>query len=233
MSLSQKLSEFFGFTDEEVLELMDNIRANLFSGKFRFVVLMDKLEKRLRDLILFINRNSRFDIYGVELEFYKYDKFEITIPKLFGAEVIKEIDASGANKRKVWDEKSFFEQARENLEEEKLRLVKELYDFSKEIADEISWGTGVLRGSFNPIFESICPRSLFSVYSDGTMQLNYAWINKTDQEKEYQKKYKKLLSKFFTLPEDDGTARYPAVSIEMLKDNINEFMEDIKTFISN
>ena len=112
-------------------------------------------------------------------------------------------------------------------------MVKELYDFSKEIADEISWGTGVLRGSFNPIFESICPRSLFSVYSDGIMQLNYAWINKTDQEKEYQKKYKELLSKFFTLPEDDGTARYPAVSIEMLKDNINEFMEDIKTFISN
>ena len=234
MGLSQKVSEFFGYSDEEVLELMDIIKANLFSGKFRFVVLMDKLEKRLRDVILFINRNSRCDIYGVELELYKYDEFEITIPKLFGAEVIKEVDAStGSGKRKFWDEKSFFKQAKDNLEPEDVDLIKELYNFSIEDADIINWGTGVSRGSFNPIYTKICPRSLYSVYSDGTIQLNYAWIDKTNQEKEYQKKYKELLSKFFKLPDDDGTARYPAVSIDMLKGKIEEFNDAIKEFIAD
>lgn len=233
-SLSQKLSEFFSFTEDEVMELMDKIAANLYSGKFKFVVLMDKLEARLRDLILFLNRNARFDIYGVELEFYKYDEFEITIPKLYGAEVLKEVDTSTTtSKRKSWNEESFFEQASSNLEEKSVVLIRELFEFSKKSSDDINWGTGVLRGSFNPIFKRICPRSLFTVYSDGTIQLNYAWMNKTDLEKEYQTGYKEILNKYFELPEDDSTARYPSVSVENLKGRVDEFVADLLTFITS
>ena len=37
-------------------------------------------------------------------KFYKYDDFEITIPKLFGSEVKKEISTKAASKRKSWGE---------------------------------------------------------------------------------------------------------------------------------
>jgi hypothetical protein len=232
-SLSQKLSEFFGYSSDEVTELLDSITANLYSGKFKFVVLMDKLGTRLRDLILFLNRNARFDIYGVELEFYKYEDFEITIPKLYGSEVIKELDTPSSSNRRKWDEKSFFEQAQDNLNDERSIIIKELYESSKNNADEISWGTGVTRGSFNPIFKKICPRSLFTVFSDGTIQLNYAWINKTDQEKIYQEKYKELLNVFFELPPDDGTAKYPTIQIEILKGKLDEFIEGIVELIED
>lgn len=45
------------------------IETKLEAGSFRFVVLMDRLEPRLKDLIAFINRNCRFDVFGVELDF--------------------------------------------------------------------------------------------------------------------------------------------------------------------
>lgn len=88
-SINERLKEFFVLNDEEVELLIQNIKANLNKGNFRFVVLMDKLHSALKDLILFINQNSRFDLYAVELEYYEHENFEILIPKLFGAEVKK------------------------------------------------------------------------------------------------------------------------------------------------
>lgn len=234
IGLSQKICDFFGYSNEATIELINILKYNLINGKFRFVVLMDKLEKRLRDLILFLNRNSRFDIYGVELEFYKYDDFEITIPKLFGAEIKKEINiTSTTSNRKPWNEESFFEEIKNNLLPEETKVIEKLYEFSKEYADKISWGTGIQRGSFNPIVSRICPRSLFTLFSDGTLYLNYAWINENDEQKEYQKKYIRLLGEIFELPIENGKAKYPKYPIvewgkkaENLKKKIIELIED-------
>jgi len=57
-NLNQRLKDFFKIEDEEVTNLLENIKKNLDDGKFRFVVLMDKLHSRLKDLIIFINENN-------------------------------------------------------------------------------------------------------------------------------------------------------------------------------
>jgi len=152
VSFNQKLMEFFGIENEDVPALIENVKSNLNDGNFRFVVLMDKLHSQLKDLIIFINQNSRFDIYGVELEYYKYQDYEIMIPKLYGSEIKKEIGVSkniGAGKK--WDEESFFEDAEKKLKESDLKSIKILYEFSKGNADKIRWGKGTVRGSFNPV----------------------------------------------------------------------------------
>jgi hypothetical protein len=51
---------------------------------------MDSMDERLKDLITYINQKSQFDIYGVELEYYKHDEYEIVIPKMYGVEVKKD-----------------------------------------------------------------------------------------------------------------------------------------------
>src|SRR5436309_508893 len=60
-SLSQRIKELFVTDDAETEGLLASIRDNLSHGKFRFIVLMDKLHERLKDLVLFLNENSRFD----------------------------------------------------------------------------------------------------------------------------------------------------------------------------
>lgn len=91
LDLNQRIRDFFGLSDEEIRLLLENVRQNLRNGNFKFVVLMDHLHDRLKDLIIFLNNNSEFTVYAVELEYYKHKEFEILIPKLYGAQIKKDL----------------------------------------------------------------------------------------------------------------------------------------------
>lgn len=95
-----KYADFFDL--EDATENIKSIANNLNSGNIKFVVLMDKLHDALKDLILYVNQNSKFDIYAVELEYYKHAEFEIVIPKLFGNEVKKEVVSKSKNATDPW-----------------------------------------------------------------------------------------------------------------------------------
>ena len=94
MSFDQRLKDFFGIDEDALESIHANISSNLKEGSIKFVILMDRLHRELKDLITFVNQNSKFDIYAVELEYYKHDEFEIMIPKLFGTEVKKTTSAN-------------------------------------------------------------------------------------------------------------------------------------------
>lgn len=102
VSFKEKYSEFFELDDAS--ENFSSIRANLAEGSIKFVVLMDRLHDALKDLVIFVNQNSKFDLYAVELEYYKHKSFEIIIPKLYGAEVKKDVTSASSNANKPkWD----------------------------------------------------------------------------------------------------------------------------------
>jgi len=189
-TLTDKLKDFFGLEDSELDIMMTNIQANLNGGTFKFVVLMDSLHRRLKDLIIFMNRNSQFDIYAVELEYYKHKTFEIIIPRMFGTEVKKEVVStkSSPSGRRTWDENSYVKEVTKNLPSNQAAAVRKLYDWAVKNASEVRWGTGANRGSFSPIFESIWNRSFTSVFSDGSVQINYVFYSENPELK------KKLLT---------------------------------------
>jgi len=87
LSLREKAAEFFSLEVDDLDHLTDAMRQNLTDGNLKFVVLMDRLDERLKDLIAYVNENSDFSIYAVEIEFYKHQDYEIVIPKLYGAEI--------------------------------------------------------------------------------------------------------------------------------------------------
>ena len=60
---------------------------------------MDSIGERLKDLILYVNQNSQFDVYAVQLEYYKFEDYEIVIPNLFGVEVKKSINISSSGQK--------------------------------------------------------------------------------------------------------------------------------------
>ena len=123
MDFETKYKEFFDIDD--ATESMARIADNLSSGNIKFVVLMDKLHNSLRDLIVYINQNSQFDIYAVELEYYKHNEFEIMIPKLFGAEVKKEVVSTKTSKQ-TWfpaTKEDFIKKISADLNQEILKLI--------------------------------------------------------------------------------------------------------------
>lgn len=104
MSVAEKIRDFFGIDDERLQTVLEQMKLNLDEGNFKFVVLMDSIEDRLKDLIIYMNQNSKFDIYGVELEYYQHDSFEILIPKIYGAQVKKDVGRKRVNSAAISDE---------------------------------------------------------------------------------------------------------------------------------
>jgi hypothetical protein len=177
----ERIRNFYGISDEEVETLKEGIRHNLSEGRFRFVVLMDKLTDRLKDLILFINQNSQFDIYGVELEYYRHDDWEILLPKLFGGEVRKKDAVAGGGRRR-WDEGRFFEKAAELLPDSQLAALRRLCAFAKERRNGLAWGSGTTRGSFNMRSPNV-RGGVFSAYNDGTLAVVANGMTKEESER--------------------------------------------------
>ena len=97
VELEEKLQDFFELDDSQFL--IDTMAKNVVNGNIKFVILMDKVDDRLKELVTYVNRNSRFDIYAVELKYYKHEQFEIIIPKLYGSEVKKEVAGSDSSSR--------------------------------------------------------------------------------------------------------------------------------------
>jgi len=235
VSLNQKLKDFFGIDDEGVFTLFENFKKNFNEGNFKFVVLMDKLHNQLKDLIIFINENSRFDIFAVEMEYYKYEDYEIMIPKLFGAEVKKNIGVSSSSSmRRKWEEKSYFEDAATKLKEQELNAVRQLYEFSKNHAENISWGTGVTKASFSPKFSKISStKSLYTVRSDGKLSLNFGWLNDDENAIKYRDNFKKSLEnkKIFKIP-DNYKTHFPEYQVAIWSEKVDDFIEVIRDLIS-
>jgi hypothetical protein len=113
-TLGDKVREFFGEEVEDATTLMQTVRQNLSEGNFRFVVLMDRLEDRLKTLL-----RSSIAIASLQSTVsrwsFKFDKFEILIPKLYGAEVTKEVSAPKLiGTMQKWDEGTFLQRLKMN-----------------------------------------------------------------------------------------------------------------------
>lgn len=237
IQLNQRLMEYFALSDDEEVDiLLDNFKTNLNEGTFKFIVLMDRIDKRLKDLILFINQNSQFDIYAVELEFYKHEEYEIIIPRIFGAEVKKNINARlSSPKRRKWTKELFFDEINNQLSEESARAVKRLYEFSEKYADRIDWGTGAVNGSFNPKLQNISDRSLYTVFSNGKLKINIGWLYDNEKTKKLRDKYYVMVRNVetFSIPEySDLHEVYPKVPVECWAKEVDVFIEIIKTLIT-
>lgn len=170
--LNQKLQEYFGLSDEELTQQLDSVRNNLRDGVLHFVILIDSLDTRLKDLILYVNQNSQFDIYAVELEYYKHDTYEIIIPRIFGAEVKKDVKARSASSGKLWNWDLFKERLKEFGEEEVI-AAQQIIDWAEKNNITIEWSTSQ-RGGFFLCFYSEGKKGFypFGVTGAGTISWN-------------------------------------------------------------
>jgi hypothetical protein len=214
VSLRDRLATDLGLELEDVENLLHTVRSHFEEGIYRFVVLMDRIDDRLKTLLRFINENSRFDILGVELDYYRDDELEIMIPRLYGAEVRKPTGGR-AGARGKWDEARFFDDVGRRVAPGYLPAIRSVYEWAQRVADRIVWGTGVERGSFNPRFHVASTRSIFTVWSDGKLSLNYGWFRRDDPGRHYADSLSREFAQVQALlPMVDTSQDYPAMEIE-------------------
>ncbi|MEM4605886.1 MAG: hypothetical protein QW103_02545 [Candidatus Pacearchaeota archaeon] len=107
-----------------------------------------------------------------------------------------------------------------------------MFNFSKEKADQISWGTGSSRGSFNPKFNKISVRSLYSVYTDGSLQINFGWLRDNEHTKIIKEKFGNNLMKIksFSIPKDFSD-KWISIPIEKWYLYVNDFIRIVEEII--
>lgn len=103
------LAAFLGTEESGATEHLDKFCSSLAEGRFTALILMDRLEDRLRDLIRFMNENSRFLVLAVELDYYRHGDTELVYPRLFGTETRRPV-AAGRKGRREQDPEVFMDQ---------------------------------------------------------------------------------------------------------------------------
>jgi hypothetical protein len=230
VGLAPKLSEFFGFAPEAVPGYLQLLKDVVSKGMFRFVVLMDRIDDRLKDLISFVNANSRFDVLGVELEFYQHKDFEIIIPQLYGAEGKKEVAAAASPKRQ-WDEAMFFEELQRNRSETEVAAARQILEWATPRATRIYWGQGTKFGSFVPVVSrNGIDHQLLAVFTYGSVEVYFQTLQGRPAFQPEEKRLE-LLRRLNAIPgvsiPPDGITRRPSIKLATLEgaDGVRRFLE--------
>lgn len=239
-SFEKSFCEFFGLDDFS--QASDAIHHNLENGIIKFVILMDKLDDRLKDLIVYVNQNSKFDIYAVDFEYYKHDQFEIVIPKLYGAEVKKTVTTShGSPTRRKWSKEEFFEVVDNNrqlVSPEQKEAVYKLWNWSEARGASFNWGTAKIYGTFSPVFPGRFNRSFFTVSIDGYTAISYKRLDRQpDEARRLRDILKRILGdkqpKLTDIPDDRLLSTSSAIIakdtpkfVDLIIKALDEFMDE-------
>jgi hypothetical protein len=239
-TLHENVAEFYELDEEEAAEAIRCIAENLGHGNFKFVVLMDQLDSRLRDLILFLNQRSRFDVYAVVMQFYRHADIEIVIPKLFGAEVAKDTPRQPP-KTKGWNATTFFEAAKQSVNPNQLDVIQRVYRFATQHADQVRWARGV-RGAFRPQFkrpyEEIHIKGkvgpLFTVHTDGELSLNFGALSRHEQLKRYRDRFAARLREldFPSIP-DDVESDAVTIPIDQWERHVSQLLQAVQEIFAS
>jgi hypothetical protein len=230
----QVIAEFLGGdpSDDASQEAFWNlVKTNLQAGKVRLVFLADKIPTELQRIVEFLNRQmDPAEVIAIELRQYVAEGFKTLVPRVLGQTAVP---PPPTGERRHWDEASFFANAREKqgLGEQQLAAVQKLYEFSKKHADELTWGTGKTRGSFNPKFQHISNKSLYSVYSDGTLSLNFGWLD-DEKASEYRETLSREFPRITGLTISNG-GPYPVVPISQWTNAVDKVIQAFNQVIDS
>lgn len=208
-----------------------NIEQNLKQGRIRLIIAVDKLIEPLRAIVTYLNSHSDFDILLLQVSsFEQSESKKVLVPLLFG--YAPPPPGRGIQRRR-WDESSFLDNARERCKPEVASVITKLHDFARTKADNISWGTGALVGSFT--FRKSrhgILTSIFTIQSDGHMYFNFGEMKGKQVKEEVIRSFRANLNEIqgINIPEEAiSIGKFPSTTVEVLiqADSMKRFQDAV------
>ena len=240
-TLSQIISDStLGFTDnEDVDDVINNMKENFISGEFKFIVVFDKLDSKLINTIKYINKKSSIDIFAVTYEYYTDNGLEILLPSIYGPEAASQ-PTKKSSSRIPWTLDEIKQNFKNNFTEYEYTQFTELFKFLDKTADDINTGKGKKGGAISPVFNKLLPKtgtrgSFLTLDVGGNLTINYPWL-KSEYRKNIANSFSenlelKIDNKSRSLSDIDLNTEYPKYSRDQWSQNIDSIIETIKKFI--
>jgi hypothetical protein len=183
INIKQLILDTFETSEDLADIIIDKFKANLKSWVYQFVAVTDAIEKRILDQVHFINQNSNFSFFLVDLRFYTHDGVEFIIPKGYGGEIIKNTSWWSWASTRAWEIADFLDIVESNLWFSSREFYQELSNLF-----ESKWYKVEIRIWKKPtmlVFNNFKDDYLFSVYSDtGEIRVNKKsklwWFDRPD-----------------------------------------------------
>lgn len=202
------------------------------NGKIRLIIAVDELIEPLRAIVTFLNSQSNFDILLLEVSSFEgKTKEKVLAPSLFGYATKR-----APPPKPLWDLQRFLADAGQRCESEVIDIISNLYDFTKNNADNILWGRGASKGSFNfHKFEPPIP--IFQVCSDGLIYLNFGYLKDKSIREDIQESFRVELNKIpgIKVPKDVLTGRkFPSIKARILGEpaSLKKFEDSVLSLCS-
>lgn len=178
--------------EDAFMEKFDEELPDTLNESHEILIVASDLDDQSERVIRYLSQYG-IRINVIKLNYFKLDGHQLVGKVLLIPEAMKEIRGSRQSKRKKWDEESFFEDAKRTVSEEVFSAIHRLYEFSKEKADKIDWGTGPVHGSFSPKFQSISKKSIYTVSSDGELSIKFGWLDDNEYTLQWREKLRNKL----------------------------------------
>ena len=118
------------------------------------------------------------------------------------------------------------------MTDQELGCLRELFDLSKKIADEISWGTGSTAGSFNVKFSAFGTKSLYTVRSDGEFWFNFGWLDWESSEDLIQRLKIELQDRVGIAASDEYDNGYMRVDLPVWSSGVRPIVEAVEAVLA-
>ena len=220
-TLAERMHPVLADSSDTLDAYFDRVQQNLREGQLRIIFFLEESPMELRSLVDFLNKQmERTEVLLVEARQYELDGARVVVPTLFGyteeaRQVKRHVTVSTATTRKQWNQDTFFADAASKLSADEMRGVQTLYQGCLGLGCEVRWGSGQSDGSFSVQFPGLCPRSLFSVFSNGRLVFNFGQINGTEMFERVRETLAERVSSILDLPlPDDFRQKWPGYRAE-------------------
>ena len=169
--------------DVDTESYWDQVEVNLRERRVRLVFVADHIPTELRRLVEFLNEEMwRVEVFAVEVRQYGARGTEqVIVPTVLGmTESARETKQRSASLRRErpWTRAEFFEALASNAPVA-VEPVRETFEWMEASDATLRFGSGLKRGSVTYRFEyEENMVSAFTLWTDGTMQINFGHIVK-------------------------------------------------------
>jgi hypothetical protein len=157
-------------------EFKQNIEDALKKGDFLLIIVVDEINEYLSRIVNYISEAGQpaFSLAALEMKRLKHGEVEILIPNVYGA--LKKPSTPDSERTK-WNEDTFLQDVKEKITDKDIQnLIENLYQWSKENAQKISFGTGSAAASY--VFRLKPSSSIFTISAKCEFVVNFGYMGK-------------------------------------------------------
>jgi hypothetical protein len=194
----------------------ERIQENLREAQLRIIFFLEESPYELKSAVDFLNSQmERSEVLLVEARQYRINDMDIVAPMLFGyteeaRQIKRSVNVKTSSSRRKWNIDLFLAEAEHHLTTEEVNNLQALYEYCLDKGFDVTWGTGAVNGTFNIKHLEICPRSILTVSSDGSLIFNFGWLDgdATRQDAKQNLLEQILLPLMVDVP-DDYESKFP------------------------